>query len=65
MHLDWDLKQLYDDRAHVEIAVGVLMQRHGWDAGTARTRLILAAALAKVSVLGLATALLAFYPQYN
>ena len=65
VYRDWDPESSYDSQANVETAVGVLMQRHGWNSVTARTRLVLAAAIAEVSVVGLARALLAFYPQHS
>ena len=47
--------------AHVEVAVGVLMELGGWDSSTARAHLVLAADRSDAPVEKVAAALLALY----
>ena len=53
-----------DGSARVEVAVGVLMQRHGWPPTTARVELTSSALTLDVPVENLAQAVLASYPRH-
>jgi AmiR/NasT family two-component response regulator len=61
--LGWDLVGQYEARARVETAVGVLMELCGWEATTARSRLVSAAVSANAPVTTAAEVLLALGPE--
>jgi hypothetical protein len=62
--LEWDFDGQYAARAQVERAVGVLMELCGWEASTARSNLIRAAANADAPVETVAEAILALGAEH-
>jgi AmiR/NasT family two-component response regulator len=60
----WDPDQLFDARARVETAVGVLMELCGWEATEARSRLVWAAVNVDAPVTTVAEAILALGPEH-
>jgi hypothetical protein len=60
----WDSDQRFVGWVQVETAVGVLMELCGWDATTARSRLITAAVIVDTPVETVATALLVLGPEH-
>jgi hypothetical protein len=59
-----DSEQRFAGLAQVETAVGVLMELCGWDATTARSRLLTAAVTVDTPVETVATALLVLGPEH-
>ena len=59
----WDPDQLFGARARVEMAVGVLMELCGWEAATARSRLLSAAVSVDAPVDAVARTVLALGPE--
>jgi AmiR/NasT family two-component response regulator len=55
---------IFEARARVETAVGVLMELCGWEANEARSRLVSAAADADAPVETVANALVALRPEH-
>jgi AmiR/NasT family two-component response regulator len=55
---------IFESKARVETAVGVLMELCGWEANEARSRLVSAAASADAPVETVAEALLALGPEH-
>lgn len=64
MDLGWDLVGEHAARARVETAVGVLMELCGWEAPTARSRLVSAAVRANAPVTTAAEVILALGPEH-
>ena len=64
MTLVWETGETFDPRARVEIAVGVLMELCGWEATTARSRLVTSALSAGAPVETVAEAILALRPEH-
>jgi hypothetical protein len=60
----WDPDQFFAARARVEMAVGVPMELCGWEAATARSRLISAAVSVGAPVEAVARTVLALGPEH-
>jgi ANTAR domain len=60
----WDYAGQYAERAQVETAVGVLMDLCGWEATTARSRLVSAAVRANAPITTVAQVILPLGPEH-